>query len=264
MKKSILIIAIMALVLASCSKQERTERKLVKAMLSEDYETSFAAMNEFCDWLKSDKSTMTHDFNYAQEKIGLKVNTSSDGQLRTYSWVTSQSESNANYANVMQWISGESMVGYSGPIDAMLTGRQPIVKRQWSLAHRIDTVYDIQEATQPIYMFVESYTNENGLSFTYITAAINKGLKIEVLPFFFDGIETAGNREYIDDGNVQVSDLIKYDDKAKKLYAYVTNESHHVIPGQYEVYALTPTRFVKVDKAAETAPSTQEKSSNEK
>ena len=247
MRKTILLLAIFTLTLASCSKQERTERKLVKAILSEDYETSSSAMNEFCEWIKADKSTMTHDFNYSREKLGMKVHTSSDGKVRAYSWITSQGDTITNYANVLQWLSGDAMVGYSGPLDAMLTGRQPNIKRQWSLAHSIDTIFDIQEATQPIYMFVESYVNEEGKSFTYISAAINKGGLLKVLPFFFNGIETAGNREYIEDGKVNKAELIKYDDKAKILYAYVTDDNMRVIPGKYEVYALTPTQFVKVE-----------------
>lgn len=247
MKKTILLLAILAIAISSCSKQERTERKFVKAMMSEDYETSFKALSDFTEWIKGDKSTMTHDFKYSREKIGLKVNTSSDGKVRTYSWISSKGDTITNYANVIQWLSGDDMMGFSGPLDALLTGRKPVIQRQWSLPHSIDTIYDIQEATQPIYMFVESYVNEDGLSFCYISAAINRGVKIDILPFFFNGIETAGNREFIDDGKVDKSKLIKWDDKNKMLYAYVTDGNLHVIPGKYEAYALTPTRFVKVE-----------------
>lgn len=248
MKKTALLLILIVLAIASCSKQERTEKKLVDAMLDDDYEASYAAMDEFFNWIKSDKSTMSHDFNYSKKKLGLKVNTSSDGQVRCYSWVTGKEDSISTYANIIQWLYGDNLIGFSGPLDAMLTGRKPTIKRQWSLAHSIDTIYDIQEANRPIYMFVESYTNEEGLTFTYISAAINKGLKIEVLPFFFNGIETAGNREYIDNGKYSHKDLIKWDAKAKKLYAYVTDDSRHVIPGQYEVYDLTATQFVKAEK----------------
>lgn len=251
MKKTFLLLAILTLTLASCSKQERTERKLVKAILSEDYETSSAAMNEFCEWIKADKSTMTHDFNYSREKLGMKVNTSSDGLVRTYSWITSKGDTIINYANVIQWLSGDKIVAFSGPLDVMLTGRMPTIKRQWSLAHSIDTIFDIQEASQPVYMFVESYVNEEGKTFTYISAAINKKGVLKGLPFFFNGIETAGNREYFDDGKVVKKDLIKYDEKAKKLYSYLTDENLHVIPGKYEVYELTPTKFVKKEAEPE-------------
>ena len=251
MRKTILLLVVVAVALASCSKQERTERKLVKAMLSEDYETSFQAINDFCEWVKGDKSTMTHDFKYSKEKLGMKVNTSSDGMVRCYSWVTDKGDTISSYANIIQWMWEDKMVGYCGPLDALLTGRKPTIKRQWSLAHSIDTIIEIQEATQPIYMFVESYVNEEGKSFTYISAAINKGTRIEILPFFFNGIETAGNREYIDDGKVNKAELIKYDDKTKMLYSYLTDENLHVIPGKYEVYGLTPTKFVKMEQEPE-------------
>lgn len=248
MKKYAILLAVCVLALASCSKQQRTEHKLVKAMMSDDYETSFNAVDEFCEWVKADKSTMTHDFKYSKEKLGMKVNTSSDGKVRSYSWVTSQGDTVSSYANIIQWLVDDKMIGFSGPLDAMLTGRKPNIKRQWSLAHSIDTIMDIQEASQPIYMFVESYVNEQGRSFTYITAATIQGIRLVVLPFFFNGIETAGNREYIDDGKVDKSQLIKYDDKTKMLYSYLTDDNLRVIPGKYEQYALSKTQFVKVEQ----------------
>lgn len=238
---------VIVLALGSCSKQQRTERKLVNTMMSDDYETSFQAMEDFSTWVKSDKSTMTYDFNYSREKLGMKVNTSSDGMVRTYSWVTAKGDTVSTYANIVQWLVDGQMVGFSGPLDAMLTGRKPSIRHQWSLAHSIDTIMDIQEASQPIYLFVESYVNEQGKSFTYVSAAIIKGLKIVVLPFFFNGIETAGNRPYIDDGKVDKSQLIKWDGKTRMLYAYVTDDNERVIPGKYEQYALSTTQFVKVE-----------------
>jgi len=246
MKKTTLILAVIVLALTACSKQERTEHKLVDGILSEDYETSFKAMDDFCTWVKSDKSTMSHDFKYSQEKLGMKVLTSSDGKVRCYSWVTAREDTIVNYANIVQWLSGEQMVAFSGPLDAMLTGRKPTIKRQWSLAHSIDTIFDIQNASRPIYLFVESYVNEEGMSFVYVTAAINQGLKLQVLPFFFNGIETAGNRQYIDDGKVNKMDLIKWDEKAQKLYAYMTDDNNRVIPGKYEEYRLDTQQFVKI------------------
>ena len=248
MKKTILLLTVMAMMLCSCSKQQRTEHKLVNAMLNEDYETSSNAANDFCSWVKSDKSTMTHDFKYSREKLGMNVNTSSDGLVRSYSWVTNHGDVFDTYANILQWMVGGQMIGYSGPLDAMLTGRKPNIKHLWSLAHSIDTIFDIQDATQPIYMFVESYVNEEGKSFTYVSASIIKGLKMEILPFFFNGIETAGNRPYVDDGTVKKAQLIKWDNSTKMLYTYVTDDNEHVIPGQYEQYALSTTQFVKVEK----------------
>jgi len=239
---------ITALVFGSCSKQQRTEKKLVDAMLSDDYETSFQAISDYSDWVKSDISNMTYNFSYSREKLGAKVNTSSDGKLRSLSWVTNHGEVYDTYANILIWTVNGNLIGFNGPLDAMLTGRKPSIKHQWSLAHSIDTIYDIQDATQPIYMFVESYVNEEGKTFTYISAAINQGLKLSIMPFFFDGIETAGNRPYVDDGHVDKSQLIKWDNKTKMLYCYVTDDNERVIPGQYEQYALSSTQFVKVKK----------------
>ena len=247
MKKTLFFLTVTALLLVSC-KQQRDEKKYVKGILSEDYETSFQALDDFCDWLKSDSSTMSYDFSYAREKLGMKVNTSSDGLVRSYSWITNKGEVTNSYANVLQWKSEGKMMGYSGPLDVLLTGRKPTIKRQWSLAHSIDTIFDIQDAELPIYMFVESYVNENGKSFTYVSAAVIHDIKISVLAFFFNGIETAGNRAYVDDGKVNKAELIKWDPAAKKLYAYVTDDNEHVIPGQYEEYILGPTQFTKVEK----------------
>jgi len=245
MKKLVYILAIAAIALTACSKLESNEKKLVDNMLSDDYATANAALAEYINWLKADKATMTHDFNYSREKLGMKVITSPDGALRCYSWVTSKGDTISTYANITQWLMGDKMVGFSGPIDALLTGRKPNIKRQWSLAHSIDTIYEIPEASQPVYLIVESYVNEEGKSFSYISAAVNQGLRLQILPFFFDGIETAGNREYIDDGKVNKQDLIKWDDKAKRVYAYLTDDSCRVIPGKYDVYTLSKDRFVK-------------------
>lgn len=235
------------LALVSCSKLERNEKNLVQAMLNEDFETSNQGLDDFYKWLQSDKETMTYDFSLMREKYGMKVNTSSDGVVRLYSWVTNPGGETKNYANIAQWLMNDQMVAYTGPIDALLTGRKPNIKRQWSLTHSIDTLYTIPEATQPIYMVVESYVNENGYTFVYISAFINQGMKLSIMPFFFNGIETAGNREFIDDGKVNKAELIKWDDKARKLYTYVTDDSLRVIPGKYETYALGPKQFTKIE-----------------
>ena len=103
MKRTIYIIALLALVLASCSKAERNEKKYLKAMQSEDYEEATAGFNDFCSWLEKDKSTMTHDFKLMREAMDLKVATSANGKLRCYSWPTGgDSESNRSYANLTQ------------------------------------------------------------------------------------------------------------------------------------------------------------------
>lgn len=247
MKKALLFIAVLSLTFASCSKLERNEKKLVQAMLDENYETSNKGLEDFCKWLQNDKETMTYDFPLMREKYGMNVFTSSDNMVRCYSWVTNPGAEPKTYANVMQWLMGDQLVAFSGPIDALLTGRKPNIKRQWSLAHSIDTLYTIAEATQPIYMVQESYVNEDGHTFVYISAFINRGLKLAIMPFFFNGIETAGNREFIDDGSVNKKELIKWDDKARMLYSYMTDDSLRVIPGKYETYALGPKQFVKVE-----------------
>lgn len=247
MKKTALFLAVLALVFVSCSKLERNEKKFVNAMLDEDYATSNQGLEDFYKWLQTDKETMTYEFPLMREKYGMKVNTSSDGMVRLYSWVTNPGGEPKNYANVAQWTMDDQLVAYTGPIDALLTGRKPNIKRQWSLNHSIDTLYTISEATQPIYMVVESYVNENGYTFVYISAFINQGIKLAIMPFFFNGIETAGNREFIDDGTVNKAELIKWDDKARKLYAYVTDDSLRVIPGKYETYALGPKQFNKIE-----------------
>jgi hypothetical protein len=245
---SLLIVA----TLLSCSKAEMKEKKFIKAMQSENFDEANQAYDDFCKWIQSDKSTMKHDFKLMRDALGMKVLTSDDGKVRLYSWVTSRTDSTCNYANLVQWLTGDNLLAYNGPLDAMLTKRKPNIKRQWSLAHSIDTLFEIQDAKQPIYMIVESYVNEEGMSFSYISAAVNSGITLSVLPFFFNGIETAGNREYIDNGKVNKADLIKWDAKAKKLYSYLTDDSAHVIPGQYEVYELSNDRFVKLDQELPT------------
>lgn len=71
---------------------------------------------------------------------------------------------------------------------------------------------------------------------------------LKILPFFFNGIETAGNRGYVDDGKVNKKDLIKWDAKEGKLYSYMTDDQNHVIPGKYETYVLGVNQFTKVDE----------------
>lgn len=235
--------------LLSCSKAEMKEKKFLKAMQSEDYEVANQAFNDFINWLQSDKSTMNHDFQLMSEAFGMKVRTSDDGQVRCYSWETGRNDTTRTYANITQWLSGENLVAYNGPIDALLTGRKPQINHQWSLAHSIDSIFEIQEGKQPIYLIVESYINEVGMSFSYVSAAVNQGLKLSILPHFFNGIETAGNREYVDDGKVNKADLIKWDPKAKRIYSYITDDSARVIPGKYEVYQLDKDQFTKITTA---------------
>lgn len=248
MKKTILLLTMLAMLMASCSKLERNEKKYLEGILSEDYETSAQAMSDFIKWIKAEQGTMTYDFPLMREKMGMKVVDSPDGKVRCLSWVTSKNDSITNYANVTQWLLGEDYAVYDGPIDAMLTGRKPTVKQQWSLPHSIDTIYQIEGTNVPVYMIVESYVNEMGMSFSYISAVVNRGMTLRILPFFFNGIETAGNRQYIDDGKINKNDLIKWDGKAKKLYSYMTDDNNRVIPGKYETYVLGEHQFTKVEE----------------
>ena len=248
MKKTILLFSILTLLLSSCSKLERNEKKYLDGIMSDDYETSAQAMTEFTEWIKEDKSTMTYDFNLMREKLGMKIVDSPDGKVRCYSWVTGRNDTTVNYANVVQWLMNDQLVAYSGPIDVMLTGRKANLARQWSLAHSIDTIYQIDGPKENIYLIQESYINELGMSFSYVSAAVNRGLALKILPFCFNGIETAGNRKYIDDGTVNKKELIKWDAKAQELYSYMTDDNDHVIPGQYETFKFDKTQFVKLDE----------------
>lgn len=247
MKKIVVLLALFALVATSCSKMARNEKIFVKAMQSEDFEISNQGLADLYDWMLKDKETMTYDFPLMREQFGMKLNTSDDGQVRCYSWVTERNGVLSTYANIIQWLSGDQMVAYSGPIDALLTGRKANIRRQWSLAHSVDTIYQIEGTNPQVYMVVESYVNELGYSFAYISAFINQGLKLSILPFFFDGIETAGNREYLDNGrDVDISKLIKWDPKERKLYTYLTADDKTILYGKYETYVLGEKQFTKL------------------
>ena len=248
MKKTVILLAMLGLVLSSCSKLERNEKKYLDGILSEDYATSNQAMAEFNKWMTADEATMTYDFNLMREKLGMKIVDSPGGKLRCYSWITSRGDTICNYANIVQMIVNGQMVGYAGPLEVMLTGRKPAVGRQWSLSHSIDTIYQLEAKPQPIYLIEQSYVNETGLSFSYLSAAAPNGVLLKILPFFFNGIETAGNRGYVDDGKVNKKDLIKWDAKEGKLYSYMTDDQNHVIPGKYETYVLGVNQFTKVDE----------------
>ena len=244
MKNTLLLLSITLLIATtSCSKLERYEKKFADAMLGDNYEEVYKAYGEFCEWLMTDSATMTYDFPVMHEKLGMKIQSSPDGKLRCYSWVTNQEDTISSYSNVIQWKDGEKMVAFNGPLDAMLTGRKPKVSRQWSLAHSIDTIFQIDGKKDPIYLIVQSYVNELGYSFSYVSAALNMGAALKILPFFFDGIETAGNRQFINDGKVNMQELIKWD--GKKLYAYLTDDNERVISGKYETYTLGEQQFTK-------------------
>lgn len=246
MRKSFILVTLVALTLASCSELERKEKHYVDAMTSDNYEDVYKAYDEFADWLEHDSTTMNYDFNLTREKIGMKVQTSADHQVRCYSWVTNGTGQVKNYVNVVQWKDGAKFLSYCGPLDAMLTGRKPQVDKQWSVSHSIDSIIDLNMGEKPIYMIFQSFSDSQGLTFYYVSAVTQQGIGLANLPFFFDGIETAGNRGFINDGSVNMAELIKWDAKSKKLYAYLTDDNNKVIPGQYETYVLGKDRFTKL------------------
>lgn len=251
MKRTIYIIALLALVLSSCSKAERNERKYLKAMQSEDYEEATTGFNEFCNWLENDKSTMTHDFKLMSEAMNMKVVTSADGKLRCYSWPTSgESESNKFYANLTQWMVEDNLLAFRGPIDNLLAGRKPDLSKEMTLAHSIDTIIEIHagdKGEKTAYLIAQSYVNSDGNKRSYVSASFINGIKLTLLPFFFDGIEFAGNNEFVNYENVKTSDLFKWDEKAKRFYAYQTDDSLHYLPGKYTVYQFDDNMMKKVE-----------------
>lgn len=240
------------LVMASCSSEIRNEKKFLKGIQSTDAQEEQDAFEEFCSWIKTDKATMGYDFNLLREKLGMKIVNSPDGKLRLYSWEIDHNDSIISYANIVQLLVNDGkLVGYSGPLNTMLTGKNPDIKKRWTLAHSIDTVFEVNVNNQPVYLIVQSYLTEELMNTSYVSAAVTQGLRIATLRFFFDGVENAGYRKYIDDGKVNKKDLIKWDDKTKTLYAYMTDDNNHVIPGKYEIYRLNGDSFTKVEPATE-------------
>lgn len=246
MKKSLFIMALVALALASCSKLERNEKKFLEGMQSDSYEESVNAFNEFADWMLNDKSTMTYDFNLMREKMDLKIATSKDGHLRCYSWPTNVNEKVKVYANLTQWTAGDNFVGFNGPIDKLLAGRNANIKQHSSLAHRIDTIYDIQLGQRTIYIIAQTYHNTDDHYRSYVSATFIDGVVLRLLPNFFDGIEIAGNYEYLNDGKLTIKDLFKWDEKSGKFYAYQVDDNYNVIPGKFVVYQLGNERFTRL------------------
>ena len=168
-----------------------------------------------------------------------------DSLVRCYSWVTGQFETNASYANIIQWMTEGHFVGYCGPIDHLLAGREATLKAQETLAHSIDTIFEIRFGKQPVYLIAQSYTNRKGFRRAYVSASTIAALSLRLLPFFFDGTEIAGNNEFIDEANVHIGDLFKWDEKNRLFYAYQVDDSSRLIPGQYTIYKLGEKNFVK-------------------
>jgi len=249
MKKTILFLSVVALLLTSCSKLESNEKKYVKGMQSDDYEESAKAYEDFCNWLQTDESTMTYDFNLMREQMGMKVVASDDKLLRCYSWVTGSTQNHKLYANLLQWKAGDSFVAYSGPIDYLLAKRKANLKNESSMAHCIDSVYQISLAGHTVYLIAQSYTGSNGMRRAYVSACTMQGVQLSLMPNIFDGVEIAGNNEFIDNANTPIGDLFKWDEKSKRFMAYQTDDQNKLIPGKYTIYQLGETRFSRLPDA---------------
>lgn len=247
--KFLLLMASMVMVMSSCSKLESNEKKYLDAMSSDDFEVSAQGFTDFCEWLKKDKSTMTYDFNLMREKLGMNVLTSADGKLRTYSWITNGDQTAPVYANVVQWLDGESFLGYSGPLNNMLNSHKKDAAKNKEMAHSIDTIMDVNMDKQHLYLVVQSYLNADGRKRSFVSALTIQKLILFRLPFFFDGTEVAGNNEY--EGNIKVGDLFKWDEKNKLFYAYQTDDNFHVIPNQYTVFKLGNDKLNRVVNEAD-------------
>ena len=251
MKKFILFLACLALLATSCNKMESNEKKFAREMQSEDYEKSTQAFSEFCKWLQNDKKTMTHDFKYMKEKLGMKVCTSPDSLLRSYSWITGGSGSEAIYANVYQWTVGDNFIGYCGPLDQLLAGRKADIKKHSSFAHSIDTIFEITSGKRPVYMIAQSYTDESGMRRSYVSAACISGIQLSLLPYMFGGVEIAGNNLFKDKGNTPVGELFKWDQEAGRFYAYQVDDDNNLIPGKYTIYVLGEHQFDRLPDETE-------------
>ena len=246
MKKIALFLTLLLLVTASCSKNERNEKKFLKGILSESFEESAAANQEFSLWLSSDEGTMTYDFPLMHEQIGLKVATSPDSVVRCYSWCLDRSSENPKYDNVIQWIAQGRMVAFSGTLDYLLAGRKNDLKKMSSFGHSIDTIFEITSGNHPVYMIAQSFIYDGKKRKAYVSAAYINGVRLMLLPNFFDGIEFAGNNVFIDDGSTPISDLFKWDEKSKRFYAYQTDDSSKLIPGKYTIFELGSERFSRL------------------
>jgi hypothetical protein len=246
MKKITLFLACLALLATSCSKMESNEKKFAGEMLSEDYEKSTQAFDDFCHWLQNDKKTMTHDFKYMQEKLGMKVCTSPDSILRSYSWVTGGSGTETIYANVFQWMVGDNLIAYCGPLDQLLAGRKADLKKHSSFAHSIDTIFEITSGKRPVYIIAQSYVDDSGMRRAYVSAASINGIQLALLPNLFDGLEIAGNNLFKDKGNTPIGQLFKWDQESRRFYAYQVDDDNNLIPGKYTVYELGEHQFTRL------------------
>ena len=240
MRKSLIFLALFAVVLASCSKLESNEKKFLKGMQSENYEEASQAFADFCHWLEQDRETMTYDFPRMREQMGLKIATSADGLVRCYSWNTTPNDTLHLYADVTQWLAGESFVAYTGPIDKILSSKEQPV------AHMVDSIYSLKLGDMNIYLIAQSYINKYGRRRAYVSACTLQDVRLSALPFFFDGTDTAGNSEFIDNGSTPVDKLFKWDEKTGIFSAFKTDDNYNLVPGQYVEYKLSNGRLTRL------------------
>lgn len=256
MRKTALFFTLLLIVMTSCSRMESNEKKFLKGMQSEDYETSTKAFEEFTNWLQTDKSTMTHDFMLMQKELGMKVATSPDSQVRCYSWLTGEEGGAHSYANVVQWMWGEKFVGFCGPLNRLIANRKDDFDKEFARAHSIDTIFEISSSSQPIYLIAQSYINANGKRRAMVSAVVVAGTTLAALPTFFDGMEIAGNYEFVDSVKTPIGNLFKWDEKKGSLQAYQTDDKYNVIPGKYATYVLGKERFTRLPEEQTTQEST--------
>ena len=243
MNKTLIFFAILAVTLVSCSKLESNEKKYLEGMQSQEYEKASQAFNEFCHWLEQDRETMTYDFHNMREQMGLKAVTSSDGRLRCYSWNTTPNDSLHIYADVTQWTAGENFIAFTGPIDKLLTNKD------YPVAHMVDSIYSLKLGNIDIYLIAQSYVNKLGHRRAYVTACTISDIRLLPMPFFFDGIENAGNEEFNDDGTFPIDKLFKWDEKTGIFSAYTTDGNYNLIPGKFVQYKLGNERFTRLTPA---------------
>ena len=115
------------------------------------------------------------------------------------------------------------------------------------MPHSIDTIIEIHEDNKTAYLIAQSYVNSKGKKRSYISATYINGISLILLPFFFDGVEFAGNNEFVNYDKVTTGDLFKWDEKTKRLYAYQTDDSLHYLPGKYTVYQLSDNQFKRLE-----------------
>lgn len=244
--KTLLVIALCMIALASCNSPERKEKQFLEGMLSDNVEEYNQALNDFSKWLQYDKSSMDHDFSLMREQMGLKAVYSPDHLLRAYSWVTGTHAGVPAYANVFQWKSGENFVGYCGPIDALIAGRKADITKPFTMPHSLDTIFEIEGGNFPVYLLVQSYAEDDSHYRAYTSAMFINGISLQLLPTFFDGIEYAGNNVYVNDGSINAASLFSYDAATKTFKAYKTDDQDRIIPDQHDVYKLQDHGFARV------------------